>query len=573
MRQTGVDSFLRVDMETGVVTWHPLPAAWMLLGGRSLVARIALDEIPPLCHPLGPENRLLILNGLLAGTPLPCSGRLSVGGKSPLTGGIKEANSGGVCGHFLARLGLRAIVVQGQPTVDRWYLLHIRFGDARLLPADDLVGMSTSETAARLRERFGGQAGFLVIGPAGEMRLNTAGVAGTDIEGRPSRFSARGGMGAVMGSKRLKAVVLETDGYSPPLADRRRFMHAVRRFIECIKNTPQTAEVYPIYSTASMVMVANSMGFLPTYGFSSGQFDQAAAISGEALHDTILRRDGEGKITHACMPGCIIRCSNVWPNPDGRELISPLEYETIGLMGSNLGLSDLDEIARLNRICNEIGVDTIEIGAAMGVAAQAGLVAFGAAEGFARLLEEIRAGTPLGRILGNGAEFTGRAYGVLRVPAVKGQAMPAYDPRALKGTGVIFATCPQGADHTAGHTARANLDHLSPNGQVEASRAVQLAVAALDSLGLCLMTAPAIANQRELLAELVSARFGVEWTAREIVEIGRHTIRLEREFNRQAGFTPADDRIPEWMIREPLPPHDTVFDVPWEEMRGIYDFE
>jgi len=569
----GGDAFLRVDMERGTVAWQPLPETWRLLGGRSLVARIALDEIPPLSEPLGSENRLLILNGLLAGTPLPCSGRLSVGSKSPLTGGIKEANSGGVCGHLLARLGLRAIVIQGQPADDRWYFLHIHADGARLLPADDLVGLGTYETVARLRERFGGRVGCLVIGPAGEMRMGAAGVAGTDMEGRPSRFSARGGMGAVMGSKHLKAVVIEPTRRNPPLADRGRFMDAVRRFIRCIEETPQTADVYPIYSTAAMVMVANSMGFLPTRGFSSGQFDQAAAISGEALHDTILERGGEGNTTHACMPGCIVRCSNVWPDPDGREFISPLEYETIGMMGSNLGLSDLDEIARLNRICNDVGVDTIEIGAALGVAAQAGLVAFGDAEGFVHLLDEIRAGTPLGRILGNGAAFVGRAYGVLRVPAVKGQAMPAYDPRALKGTGVTFATCPQGADHTAGHTARADLDHLSPEGQVEASRAVQLGVAALDSLGLCLMTAPAVAGQREVLAELVSARFGVKWTSGEVVELGRQTIRLEREFNRRAGFTSIDDRIPEWMTREPLPPHGTVFDVPPEEMERTYDFE
>lgn len=566
-------TFLRVDMETGRVTRQPLPETWRLIGGRSLVARIALDEIPPLCEPLGPENRLLILNGLLAGTPLPCSGRLSVGGESPLTGGIKEANCGGVCGHLLAQLGLRAIVIQGQPAGDRWYLLLIRADGADLLPADDLVGLGTYETAARLQERFGRRVGCLVIGPAGEMRMAAASVAGTDIEGRPSRFAARGGMGAVMGSKHLKAVVLEPTRHELPLANREQFMAAVRRFVQYIKETPQTAHVYPVYSTAAMVRVADTLGFLPTHGFSAGRFDKAAAISGEALHDAILERDGEGNTTHACMPGCIIRCSNVWPDPAGREFVSPLEYETIAMLGSNLGLGDLHEIARLNRMCNDIGVDTIEIGAALGVAAQAGLVAFGDVEEFAHLLDEIRAGTPLGRILGNGAAFVGRAYGVLRVPAVKGQAMPAYDPRALKGTGVTFATCPQGADHTAGHTARANLDHLSPEGQVEASRAVQVAMAALDSLGLCLMAAPAVDGKWEVLAELVSARFGVEWTSEEIFELGRQTIRLEREFNRRAGFTSADDRIPEWMTREPLPPHGTVFDVPPEEMERIYEFE
>ncbi|MDY6876149.1 MAG: aldehyde ferredoxin oxidoreductase C-terminal domain-containing protein [Chloroflexota bacterium] len=568
-----IGSLLRVNMTTASTTRQPVPEAWSLLGGRGLVAHIALDEIPPLCEPLGPGNRLLILNGPLAATPVPCSGRLSVGGKSPLTGGIKEANSGGVCGHLLARLGLRAIIVAGQPTDEHWYLLHVRADGAEILPADDLVGLGTYATVARLRERFGGQIGCLVIGPAGEMRMSAAGVANTDVEGRPSRFSARGGMGALMGSRHLKAIVIESARRNAPLADRGRFMAAVRQFIQHIKETPQTAEVYPTYSTAAMVMPAETIGFLPTRGFSAGRFEKATPISGEALHDAIIERGGEGNTTHACMPGCIIRCSNIWPNLNGRELVSPLEYETIALMGSNLGLGDLDEIARLNRMCNDIGIDTIETGAALGVAVQAGLAEFDDAGTFAHLLDEIRDGTPLGRILGNGAAFVGRAYGISRVPAVKGQAMAGYDPRAIKGTGVTFATCPQGADHTAGHTARAKINHQSPTGQVKISHTVQVTVAALDSLGLCLMTAPAVGGRRETLAELVSARFGVEWTAEDVTKLGQETIRLEREFNRRAGFTAADDRIPEWMGREPLPPHGTIFDVPGEEIDQIYDFE
>ena len=568
--QTG--EYLRIDVGTSTVTRQPLPEAWRMLGGRSMVARIALDEIPPLCEPLGPDNKLLILNGLLAGTPVTCSGRLSVGCKSPLTGGIKEANSGGVCGDLMARLGLRALIVGGEPAEDRWYLLHIGADGARLLPADDLVGLGMYKAAAQIRERFGDRAGSLLIGPAGEMRMNMASVAGTDTEGRPSRFSARGGVGAVMGSKHLKAVVVEHTGSSAPLADRDRFRAAVREVVRIIGETPQTAEVYPIYSTAAMVTSADTTGFLPTRGFSAGRFEHALDISGEKLHDLIVERGGEGDITHACMPGCIIRCSNVWPDVDGKEMVSPLEYETIALLGSNLGLGDLDSIARLNWMCNDIGIDTIETGAALGVAVEAGLAEFGDVDGFACLLNEVREGSPLGRILGGGAAHVGRSYGVLRVPTVKGQAMPGYDPRALKGTGVTFAACPQGADHTAGHTARAKVDHLSPEGQVEASRGVQVTVAAIDSLGLCLMTAPAIAGMKELLAELVAGRYGVEWTADDIVELGQNTIRLEREFNRLAGFTTADDRIPEWMTREPLPPHEAVFDVPADEIDGTYDF-
>jgi aldehyde:ferredoxin oxidoreductase len=492
---------------------------------------------------------------------------------SPLTGGIKEANSGGVSGHLLARLGLRALVVEGGPLADEWQILFVGSDRSKLIPAGDLVGLGTYETAARLRERFGNRAGCLVIGPAGEKGLLASSVAGTDVDGRPSRFSARGGVGAVMGSKRLKAVVIEHTQDRAPLADRGRFMTAVREMAQVIKETPQTAEVYPIYSTAAMVMPANTMGFLPTRGFSAGRFEQALDISGEKLHDTILERGGEGEITHACMPGCPIKCSNVWPDAEGREALSPLEYETIALLGSNLDLGDLDQIARLNWLCNDIGIDTIETGAALGVAAQTDLVEFGDVDGFARLLEEVRADTPLGRTIGNGAAAVGEFYSVARVPTVKRQSMPAYDPRTIKGTGVTFATCPQGADHTAGHTARAKVDHLAPEGQVAASRAVQVAVAAVDTLGLCLMTAPAIGGRRDLLAELVSGRFGVEWTADDVVALGEKTIEMEREFNRRAGLTADDDRIPRWMQQEPLPPHGTVFDVPEEEIDGIYDFD
>jgi aldehyde:ferredoxin oxidoreductase len=489
-----------------------------------------------------------------------------------LTGGIKEANSGGVCGGLIARLGLRAVIVEGEPADERWYLLHIGADQARLLQADDLIGLGIYETEARIRERFGEKAGALLIGPAGEMQMSAASVAGTDVEGRPSRFSARGGVGAVMGSKHLKGVVVDHVGSGTQLADRERFRAAVREIVRIIGETPQTAEVYPIYSTAAMVTSADTIGFLPTRGFSTGRFEHALKISGEKLHDMILERGGEGDTTHACMPGCIIRCSNVWPDADGNEMVSPLEYETIALLGSNLGLGDLDHIARLNWMCNDIGIDTIETGAALGVAVQAGLAEFGDVDRFAQLLDEIREASPLGQILGGGAATVGRSYDVARVPTVKGQAMPGYDPRALKGTGVTFATCPQGADHTGGHTARAKIDHLSPEGQVEASRGVQVIVAAIDSLGLCLMTAPAIAGKRDLLAELVAGRYGVEWTADDIVELGKTTIRLEREFNQLAGFRADDDRIPEWMTREPLPPHDSVFDVPEVEIDCTYDF-
>jgi len=289
-------------------------------------------------------------------------------------------------------------------------------------------------------------------------------------------------------------------------------------------------------------------------------------------------REGYGQIAQrsgSCCGPAVSCCGSSDLIPEISKKIGYREEElAVAPEGSNLGLGNLDEIARLNRICNDLGIDTIEVGAALGVAAQAGLAEFGDVDSFASLLEEVAEGSPTGLLLGAGAAAVGEAHGIVRVPAVKGQAMPGYDPRPLKGTGVTFATCPQGADHTAGHTVRAkNLDHLSPEGQVEASRGVQVKVAAIDSLGLCLMTAPAIAGRRDLMAELMAGRFGVEWVEQDVVELGEETIRLEREFNRRAGFTAADDRIPEWMANEPLPPHEAVFDVPHEELDGTYDFE
>jgi len=249
-----------------------------------------------------------------------------------------------------------------------------------------------------------------------------------------------------------------------------------------------------------------------------------------------------------------------------------LEFETIGLMGSNLEIGDLDAIARLNLVVNDLGLDTIEIGAALGVAADAGLMEFGDAKRALELVEEIRQGTALGRVLGNGAVTTGKVYGVERVPAVKGQAMSAYDPRALKGTGVTYATSAQGADHTCGLTIRAQIDHLKPEGQAELSRESQYKMAAFDVLGACIFASFGFGTTPETIPALLNARYGWEVDEGILRELGRESVMLEREFNKLAGFSAADDRLPEWMTREPLPPHNVVFDVPNEDLDNVFDF-
>ena len=217
-------------------------------------------------------------------------------------------------------------------------------------------------------------------------------------------------------------------------------------------------------------------------------------------------------------------------------------------------------------------MDTIEIGAALGVAADAGLMKFGDGKRALELVSEIRAGTPLGRILGHGAVMVGKVFGVARVPAVKGQAMSAYDPRAIKGTGVTYATTPQGADHTAGLTIRAQVDHTKPEGQAKISQGAQINMAGYDTLGACIFAGFGFATTLATIAALLNARYGWQVGTDILQVLGRQTIELERDFNRRAGFTPADDRLPEWMTREALSPTEAVFDVPEEDLDHVFDW-
>lgn len=561
----------RVNTRTQTMAREPIPETWAPLGGRGLLARILVDEVPGTCEPLGPHNKLIFAPGLLVGHMLSSCDRISVGGKSPLTGGVKESNAGGRTGLQLTYLGIKALILEDQPEQPGWWLLHLSADGMRLEPADDLAGLGVYEAAPRLLERYGDKVAIALIGPGGEMKLASAGIQNIDKDRVPSRINARGGLGAVMGSKGIKAIVIDgASGSKPPIDDNKAFRAAQKEFNRSLMAHPQTA-VYADYGTAAMTKMTNGLGAIPTRNFSSGQFEDAESISGEHMRQMLLNRGEPSDTTHACMAGCTIRCSNVFGSVEGEEIVSPVEYETIGLMGSNLGIGDLDTIARLNWQVNDMGLDTIEIGAALGVAADAGLVAFGDGEGAMKLLHEIRKGSPLGRMLGNGAGITGRVLGIERVPVVKNQAISAYDPRAIKGTGVTYATSPQGADHTCGLTIRAQIDHLKPEGQAAISQKAQFSMAGYDTLGACIFAGFGFAAAPETIRDLLNARYGWQVDADVLAQLGDETLRLEREFNRLAGFTFAQDRLPEWMTREPLPPHNVVFDVPDAELDAIFD--
>jgi aldehyde:ferredoxin oxidoreductase len=563
----------RINTRTQSLLREPVPDSWSRLGGRGLLARILVDEVDAACDPLGPGNKLIFAPGLLVGHMLSSTDRISVGGKSPLTGGVKEANAGGRTGLHMAHMGIKALVIEDQPEEEGFWVLHLSLEGAKWEKADSLVGYGVYATTPKLIEKYGDKVAIALIGPGGEMKMKSAGVQNIDKDRVPSRIAARGGLGAVMGSKGLKAIVFDqTGGQKPPIVDPEAFKVAQKDYTKAVMEHPQSA-TYRDYGTAAMPHMSDGFGGLPTRNFSSGHFESVDDISGETLRDFILTRGKPSDPSHACMAGCTIKCSNVFGGEDGKIIVSPLEYETIGLMGSNLGIPSLDMIGRLNWEVNDLGLDSIEIGAALGVAAEAGLMEFGDGNAALRLVDEIRKGSELGYDLGNGAANMGEKYNVERVPVVKRQAMSAYEPRAIKGTGVTFATSPQGADHTCGLTIRAKINHLDPKGQVELSRTTQYNMAGYDTLGACLFAGFGYAATPDgVVKRLLAARYGWDDLPDNILaELGKETTRLEREFNRRAGFTAKDDRIPEWMTREQLPPHNAVFDVPEEELDHIFD--
>jgi aldehyde:ferredoxin oxidoreductase len=565
---------VRVNMTTGEIHWEPVPAEYERLGGRALIAKLLLNEIPPACDALGPHNKLILTPGLLGGAVVATAGRLSVGAKSPLTRGIKEANAGGTGGDNLGKYGIKAIVVEGQPKPKQFQVLVIGDDSAQLIPADGILGTGTYATAERLQERFGAEATVICIGQAGEYLMTGAGMSSTGERDQRSNHAARGGLGAVMGSKGLKAVVIKKPvGKSIKLHDEALFRTAAKAFAQKLITDPKlgTKGSQHLYGTASIVGAVNEMGSFPTRNFSEGQFEHSANLRGEKLRELVLAR--EGKVGTRCMPGCVIACRNLYPDESGKPIVGTVQYETIALVGSNLGLGNLDEVAELNYMCNDFGLDTIETGAALGVALEAGLAKFGDFKGIVGLLKQVGEGTVLGRAIGCGAATTGRILGIRRVPVCLGQAMPGYDPRTLKGNGVTYATSPQGADHTAGNAfgARKEVNPLGVEGQKQLSLRLQIIAAMLDSTGLCLFARPPIIANPQLMVDMINGIYGWGWTKEDFDKFNRDVLRTELEFNRRAGITAADYRIPEYMREEPLPPHNAVFDVPDSDLDTVFD--
>jgi len=578
-----MEKMLRIDMGARggpQVTETPL-GAYAGLGGRAMTSAIVSGEVPPLCHALGAENKLVFAPGLLSGTAAAISGRISVGCKSPLTGGIKEANSGGQAGLTLARRGYAAIVLEGKPNTDDTYKIHIGSGGVAVTVDNSLKLLTNYELVEKMKSEYGDKIACISIGPAGEMKLAAASIAITDMEGRPTRHAGRGGVGAVMGAKGVKVIVLDmADLKVRTPKDAEKFREANRRFTEGLRAHSVTGQALPKYGTNVLTNILSEAGGYPTYNFKEGTFVDASKISGETIADIEVSR---GSIaTHGCHTGCVIQCSGTYVDKDGHFISKQPEYETVWAHGGNCGISDPDVIAQLDFLDDTYGLDTIEMGATIGVVMEAGLISFGDAEGAINLVKEVGKGTPLGRILGSGAAVTGKVFGVERVPVVKGQAMPAYDPRAVQGIGVTYATTPMGADHTAGYAVATNIlkvggyvDPLKPEGQVELSRNLQIATAAVDSTGMCLFIAFAILDQPETfqaLIDLLNAFYGLSLTADDVTALGKKVLSMERDFNKRAGFTAQHDRLPAYFRTQLLPPHNVAFAVTDEELDAVFNW-
>lgn len=570
--------FIRINMTDKTIETQDVPRQYFGLGGRGLTSILINSEVEVLCDPIGPANKLVFAPGLLSGTSLVNTSRLSIGAKSPLTGGIKESNVGGTAAKALAKLGIAAIIIEGQPKENSLFIIRINIeGDVSIEDGNSYKGMRTYDLVKKLQEIYDFKSSITCIGPAGEYKLASSSIQTTDMDDHPCRAAGRGGLGAVMGSKGLKAIVVERGGkFADKVVDSDMFKSAAREFARAVRENPYCGKLLPALGTAGLVSVINGIGAFPCYNATKGQMDGYEKISGETMAETIKSRGGQ--TTHVGCSGCVAQCSNVYVDKDGKYVTSSLEYETIWSMGGMPGITDLDVIARLDFLCDDIGLDTMNIGVAISVAMDAGYKEFGDGQAAIDLLKEVAEGTELGLIIGKGPAAVGDYFNHHRVPVVKNQSIAAYDPRGMQGNGVTYATSPMGADHTAGNLAGAyfsgKLDMQSPEGQVDASRDAQIFNAMLDNYGLCLLIGEALNGPKasKALEDVLKAKFGEDIELEFGAELGMRILKAEREFNTGAGLTAEDDRLPRFFADEPLQPNNKTFLVQDDDLDTVFNF-
>jgi aldehyde:ferredoxin oxidoreductase len=559
-------NIVRFDLNSKKVQIEPIQkdSKLYLLGSRGLTSQIVHDEVPPLCDPLGPENKLIIANGLLAGSPFPNSARTSVGAKSPLTNGIKEANVGGRGAMMLARYGIRAIILEHQAASLSFILINDK--DINLVDCEEYKGLGNYELHEKLHERYGENIGIYSIGPAGEFMMRASTVAANDLEGYPSRHAARGGLGAVMGSKKIKAIVIVPTKISKVnIHDLSQFRKVSKPFAQSLANSKQK---FSIFGTAMMMKGMSIYGGLPTQNFKKGSYEEIDNISGEKLHEIVTSRGGKKKL--ACSPTCVIKCSNLVVDNEGNHVTSSLEYETMALNGSNLMINDIDKLAQIDHFCDDVGIDTIEFGGTIGVAMDCEKIPWGEADKVLEILDkEIRNNTELGILYGNGVKNIGKILKADRVPQVKGQGISAYDPRVFKAMGATFATSPMGADHTSGAaiagrvaSQHKNYGELTDNkNKLDLSFELQVYTAVLDSMGCCYFIGPSYENM-QIIADALNTMYNQNLTREDVINIGKNILRTEIDFNKKAGINSDMNDVPEFFRKESSEPRGLkyVFD-------------
>jgi len=544
---------LRIELSRKKTSSQPLTKEQteLFLGGRGLGVDILFRELPRGTNPLSPENKMVFATGPLTGTGAPTSGRYSVITRSPLTGTIFDSNSGGHFGVQLKRSGWDAVVVEGK--AEKPSYLWIRDESIEIRNADHIWGSNTHTTEDTVKSETDKEAKVACIGPAGERQVLISAIINDK-----HRAAGRGGVGAVMGSKNLKAIaVLGT--HETPIANREEFTAAARVGLEAISKNPVTKDSLPNYGTAVLVNVINEIGALPTMNFRRGYFEDADAISGETIRERIFEK-------RVACDACTIACGRETKIPGRDRHGEGPEYETIGAFGAACGVRDLEAITEANYLCNEYGLDTISTGSTIACAMELSDTGhltsgprFGDSEAMVNLVKMIGERTGIGNELAEGSFRFAERHGHPEFSmSVKALEIPAYDPRGIQGMGVAYATSNRGACHLRAYMTSpevlgnpALIDRFKIDGKASLTILLQNISAATDSMVLCRFSQ--FAMNPEHYARLLRAVTDIPFSARDLMDIGERIFNLERVFNVREGFGREADSLPKRVLETPLP--------------------
>ncbi|MGE5223417.1 MAG: aldehyde ferredoxin oxidoreductase family protein [Omnitrophica WOR_2 bacterium] len=541
---------LDIDLSSGAVSSYPLDMeiARLFIGGRGLGGRLLWDLVGPQVDPLSPENVLIFATGPLTASGAQTSNRFTVSTKSPLTGTILDAGSGGWWGMQFKRTGHDLLIVRGKASAP--VLIEITPSGVAIKDAAYLWGKTVSETTSLLGQD-NNRRNVMCIGPAGENLVRIAAILNDG-----TRALARGGTGAVMGSKNLKAIVVEgKEKNSPNNPELFKFM--LYETGKLIKASPLTSQALPLFGTSAVMNVVNEIGALPTRNFQASQFEGAEAISGETMTETILVKK------QACW-ACPIACTR-YTRTKNEEGEGP-EYETSWSFGAECGIDELETIAEANYLCNDLGLDTISTGVIIGCAmelSERGAIQselrFGRADLLHDAIRDIAYRRGLGDEMAEGSYRFAQAHGLPELSmSAKKLELPAYDPRGMQGQGLLFATSNRGACHMRGNMLGPEvlslprlIDRLAYQGKAGIVSVHQNSAAIVDSLVVCKFTNMAVAE--EYFARLLTAVSGIKFTADDLMRIGERVWNMERLYNLREGFTRLDDTLPVRLLKEPVP--------------------